>query len=162
MEKDRTRRPLFELEQQVQAAKIKVIGLGGGGGNAVSRMMAAQFTGVEFIVANTDLQALHASPAPVKLQLGTRLTQGLGAGSNPDVGRGAAQEDPDQITRLLSGSDMVFITAGLGGGPGTRAPPVGASLAEDPGIPTVGVVAKALPFAGTKGVAPARGRAQAP
>jgi len=150
MEKDRTRRPLFELEQQVQAAKIKVIGLGGGGGNAVSRMMAAQFTGVEFIVANTDLQALHASPAPVKLQLGTRLTQGLGAGSNPDVGRGAAQEDPDQITRLLSGSDMVFITAGLGGGTGTGAAPVVASLAKDLGILTVAVVTKPFTFEGRK------------
>src|SRR5437899_4854092 len=89
MEKDRTRRPLFELEHQVQAAKIKVFGLGGGGGNAVSRMMTAQFTGVEFIVANTDVQALHASPAPIKIQLGTKLTQGLGAGSNPEVGRNA-------------------------------------------------------------------------
>ena len=90
MEKDRARRPLFELEPTPQAAKIKVIGLGGGGGNAVSRMMAAQFTGVEFIVANTDVQALSASPAPVKVQLGAKLTQGLGAGSNPDVGRNAA------------------------------------------------------------------------
>jgi len=151
MEKDRGRRPLFELDQQpVQAAKIKVIGLGGGGGNAVSRMMAAQFTGVEFIVANTDLQALHASPAPVKIQLGTKLTGGLGAGSNPEVGRGAAQEDPDQITRLLSGSDMVFITAGLGGGTGTGAAPVVASLAKDLGILTVAVVTKPFIFEGKK------------
>jgi len=150
MEKDRARRPLFELEQTPQAAKIKVIGLGGGGGNAVSRMMAAQFTGVEFIVANTDLQALSASPAPVKVQLGARLTQGLGAGSNPDVGRNAAQEDPDQITRLLSGSDMVFITAGLGGGTGTGAAPVVASLAKDLGILTVAVVTKPFTFEGRK------------
>jgi cell division protein FtsZ len=150
MEKDRTRRPLFELEPQVQAAKIKVIGLGGGGGNAVSRMMAAQFTGVEFIVANTDVQALHASPAPIKLQLGTKLTQGLGAGSNPDVGRNAAQEDPDQITRLLNGADMVFITAGLGGGTGTGAAPVVASLAKDLGILTVAVVTKPFVFEGRK------------
>jgi cell division protein FtsZ len=150
MEKDRARRPLFELEQTPQAAKIKVIGLGGGGGNAVSRMMAAQFTGVEFIVANTDLQALSASPAPVKLQLGAKLTQGLGAGSNPDVGRGAAQEDPDQITRLLSGCDMVFITAGLGGGTGTGAAPVVASLAKDLGILTVAVVTKPFTFEGRK------------
>src|SRR5207245_8375763 len=119
MERDRTRRPLFELDEVPQAAKIKVIGLGGGGSNAVSRMMAAQFTGVEFVVANTDVQALHASPAPIKLQLGTKLTQGLGAESNPEVGRTAAQEDPDQITRLLSGADMVFIQAGLRGGHGT-------------------------------------------
>ena len=150
MEKDRARRPLFELEQTTQAAKIKVIGLGGGGGNAVSRMMAAQFTGVEFIVANTDLQALSASPAPVKLQLGAKLTQGLGAGSNPDVGRNAAQEDPDQITRLLSGCDMVFITAGLGGGTGTGAAPVVASLAKDLGILTVAVVTKPFTFEGRK------------
>src|SRR3989454_9248741 len=150
MEKDRTRRPLVELEHQVQAAKIKVFGLGGGGGNAVSRMMTAQFTGVEFIVANTDVQALHASPAPVKIQLGTKLTQGLGAGSNPEVGRNAAQEDPDQITRLLSGADMVFITAGLGGGTGTGAAPVVASLAKDLGILTVAVVTKPFTFEGRK------------
>src|SRR5574341_1067136 len=150
MERDRARRPLFELDEVPQAAKIKVIGLGGGGGNAVSRMMAAQFTGVEFIVANTDVQALHASPAPIKLQLGTKLTQGLGAGSNPDVGRNAAQEDPDQITRLLSGCDMVFITAGLGGGTGTGAAPVVASLAKDLGILTVAVVTKPFAFEGRK------------
>src|SRR5207245_980223 len=150
MERDRTRRPLFELEQTTQAAKIKVIGLGGGGGNAVSRMMAAQFTGVEFVVANTDVQALHASPAPIKLQLGTKLTQGLGAGSNPEVGRTAAQEDPDQITRLLSGADMVFITAGLGGGTGTGAAPVVASLAKDLGILTVAVVTKPFTFEGRR------------
>ncbi|HEU5322322.1 MAG TPA: cell division protein FtsZ, partial [Methylomirabilota bacterium] len=150
MEKDRARRPLFELEEPMQAAKIKVIGLGGGGGNAVSRMMAAQFTGVDFIVANTDLQALRASPAPVKIQLGAKLTQGLGAGSNPDVGRGAALEDPEQITRLLEGADMVFITAGLGGGTGTGAAPVVASLAKDLGILTVAVVTKPFTFEGRK------------
>src|SRR5205809_6962179 len=113
MQTDRTRRPLFELDEVPQAAKIKVIGLGGGGGNAVSRMMAADFTGVEFIVANTDLQALRASPAPVKIQLGAHLTKGLGAGSNPEVGRDSALEDPETITKLLEGADMVFITAGL-------------------------------------------------
>src|SRR5437763_473083 len=129
MERDRGRRPLFELDEVPQAAKIKVIGLGGGGGNAVSRMMAAHFTGVEFIVANTDVQALHASPAPVRLQLGAKLTKGLGAGSNPEIGREAAQEDPEQITRLLSGADMVFITAGLGGGTGTGAAPDAAQKA---------------------------------
>src|SRR5438034_10113295 len=108
MERDRTRRPLFELDEAPQAAKIKVIGLGGGGSNAVTRMITAQFTGVEFIVANTDSQALRASPAPVKVQLGAKLTQGLGAGSNPDVGRDAALEDPEQITPLLSGAGLVF------------------------------------------------------
>src|SRR5258708_9429612 len=161
MERDRARRPLFELDEVPQAAKIKVIGLGGGGGNAVSRMLAAQFTGVEFIVANTDLQALAASPAPVKIQLGARLTQGLGAGSNPEVGRGAAQEDPDQITRLLAGCDMVFITAGLGGGTGTGAAPVVASLAKDLGILTVAVVTKPFTFEGRKRMLQAEARLEA-
>ena len=150
MEKDRARRPLFELDEVPPAAKIKVIGLGGGGGNAVSRMMAAQFTGVDFIVANTDMQALRASPAPVKLQLGSKLTQGLGAGSNPEVGRNAALEDPETITRLLEGADMVFITAGLGGGTGTGAGPVVASLAKDLGILTVAVVTKPFTFEGKR------------
>src|SRR6184192_1154009 len=150
MERDRGRRPLFELDEVPQAAKIKVIGLGGGGGNAVSRMMAAQFTGVEFIVANTDMQALRNSPAPVKVQLGSKLTQGLGAGSNPDVGRNAALEDPEAITRLLEGADMVFITAGLGGGTGTGSAPVVASLARDLGILTVAVVTKPFTFEGRK------------
>ena len=150
MEKERARRPLFELEEVPQAAKIKVIGLGGGGSNAVSRMIAAQFTGVDFIVANTDNQALRASPAPVKIQLGAKLTQGLGAGSNPQIGRDAALEDPEQITRLLEGADMVFITAGLGGGTGTGAAPVVASLAKDLGILTVAVVTKPFHFEGRK------------
>jgi cell division protein FtsZ len=150
MERDRARRPLFELDPVEQAAKIKVIGLGGGGGNAVGRMMAAQFTGVDFIVANTDLQALRSSPAPVKIQLGAKLTQGLGAGSNPEVGRGAALEDPEEITRLLEGADMVFITAGLGGGTGTGAAPVVASCAKDLGILTVAVVTKPFTFEGRK------------
>src|SRR5438128_12071429 len=155
MGRDRTRRPLFELDEVPQAAKIKVIGLGGGGSNAVSRMMAAEFTGVEFIVANTDVQALYASPAPVKLQIGAKLTQGLGAGSNPDIGRQAAQEDPDQITRLLQGGDMVFITAGLGGGTGTGAAPVVASLAKDLGILAVAVVTKPFAFEGRRRMAQA-------
>src|SRR5437879_7763550 len=150
MDKERGRRPLFELDEAPQAAKIKVIGLGGGGSNAVTRMITAQFTGVEFIVANTDNQALRASPAPVKVQLGAKLTQGLGAGSNPDVGRDAALEDPEQITRLLSGADMVFITAGLGGGTGTGAAPVVASLAKDLGILTVAVVTKPFHFEGRR------------
>jgi cell division protein FtsZ len=150
VEKERGRRPLFELDDHPQAAKIKVIGLGGGGSNAVSRMIAAQFTGVDFIVANTDHQALRASPAPVKIQLGTKLTQGLGAGSNPQIGRDAALEDPEQITRLLTGADMVFITAGLGGGTGTGAAPVVASLAKDLGILTVAVVTKPFHFEGRK------------
>src|SRR5688500_13959050 len=113
-------------------------------------MIAAQFTGVEFIVANTDMQALRASPAPVKLQLGAKLTQGLGAGSNPEVGRNAALEDPETITRLLEGADMVFITAGLGGGTGTGSAPVVASLAKDLGILTVAVVTKPFTFEGRR------------
>jgi len=150
MEKERGRRPLFELDDAPQAAKIKVIGLGGGGSNAVSRMIQAQFTGVDFIVANTDAQALRASPAPIKVQLGARLTQGLGAGSNPEIGRQAALEDPEQITRLLHGADMVFITAGLGGGTGTGAAPVVASLAKELGILTVAVVTKPFHFEGRR------------
>jgi cell division protein FtsZ len=150
MEKERGRRPLFELEETPQAAKIKVIGLGGGGSNAVGRMINSQFTGVDFIVANTDSQALRASPAPIKLHLGSKLTQGLGAGSNPQIGRDAALEDPEQITRLLEGADMVFITAGLGGGTGTGAAPVVASLAKDLGILTVAVVTKPFHFEGRR------------
>src|SRR4030095_7823972 len=124
MEHGRGRRPVFAMDEEREVAKIKVIGLGGGGSNAVNRMMAAKFTGVEFIVANTDLQALRASPAPMKLQLGARLPSRLSAGSNPEVGRNAAQEDRDQIKQILEGADMVFVTAGLGGGTGTGAAPV--------------------------------------
>jgi cell division protein FtsZ len=155
------KRPVFELEERSEAgesgggnagheAKIKVIGLGGGGGNAVNRMMTARFTGVEFIVANTDLQALRASPAPVTIQLGARLTGGLGAGSDPEIGRRAAEEDRERITKLLQGADMVFVTAGLGGGTGTGAAPVVAAIAKDLGILTVAVVTKPFLFEGTK------------
>jgi cell division protein FtsZ len=113
-------------------------------------MISAQFTGVDFIVANTDMQALRSSPAPMKIQLGAKLTQGLGAGSNPEVGRNAALEDPETITRLLEGADMVFITAGLGGGTGTGSAPVVASLAKDLGILTVAVVTKPFTFEGKR------------
>jgi cell division protein FtsZ len=154
-DRDRAAHPLFELEEFQQIAKIKVIGLGGGGGNAVGRMMTSQFTGVEFIVANTDRQSLHASPVPVKIQLGAALTQGLGAGSNPEVGRGSALENPEQITQFLEGADMVFITAGLGGGTGTGAAPIVASLAKDLGILTVAVVTKPFHFEGRKRMAQA-------
>jgi cell division protein FtsZ len=151
MEKERGRRPLFELEEMTpQGAKIKVVGLGGGGGNAISRMLEAQFTGVDFIVANTDSQALRSSPAPVKIQLGANLTKGLGAGSDPDVGRQAAQENMEQIARLLEGADMVFITAGLGGGTGTGSAPVVAALAKELGILTVAVVTKPFHFEGRR------------
>jgi cell division protein FtsZ len=128
----------------VHGARIKVIGVGGGGGNAVNRMIAAQMEGVEFIAANTDVQALKLSNAPVKLQLGVRLTSGLGAGANPDVGRRAALEDSEKIIEALEGADMVFVTAGLGGGTGTGAAPVIASLASEMGILTVAVIT--LPF----------------
>jgi cell division protein FtsZ len=131
-------------------ARIKVIGVGGGGGNAVNRMISAHVEGVEFITANTDVQALKLSQAPVKLQLGVRLTAGLGAGANPDVGRRAALEDSDKIIEALEGADMVFVTAGLGGGTGTGAAPVIASLASEMGILTVAVVTRPFAFEGKR------------
>jgi cell division protein FtsZ len=142
--------PVFELEEEREAAKIKVIGLGGGGSNAINRMIDAKFTGVEFIVANTDLQALKASPASVKLQLGARLTAGLGAGSDPEIGKNAALEDRDRIEKVLDGADMVFVTAGLGGGTGTGSAPVVAQVAKSLGILTVAVVTKPFVFEGRK------------
>jgi cell division protein FtsZ len=141
---------VFELEEAKDNAKIKVIGLGGGGSNAINRMMEARFTGVEFIVANTDVQALRASPAPVKLQLGARLTMGLGAGADPEVGKNAALEDRDQIKKLLEGADMVFVTAGLGGGTGTGSAPIVAATAKEMGILTVAVVTKPFAFEGRR------------
>jgi cell division protein FtsZ len=131
-------------------AKIKVIGVGGGGNNAVNRMIAANVVGVEFIAANTDVQALQVSNAPVKLQLGVKLTSGLGAGANPDVGRRAALEDSDKIIEALEGADMVFVTAGLGGGTGTGAAPVIASLASEMGALTVAVVTRPFAFEGKR------------
>jgi cell division protein FtsZ len=141
---------VFELEETKDNAKIKVIGLGGGGSNAINRMMEARFTGVEFIVANTDVQALRASPAPVKLQLGARLTMGLGAGADPEVGKNAALEDREQIKKLLDGADMVFVTAGLGGGTGTGSAPIVAATAKEMGILTVAVVTKPFAFEGRR------------
>ncbi len=137
-------------EEPVRGARIKVIGVGGGGGNAVNRMIQAHMEGVEFIAANTDVQALKLSQAPVKLQLGVRLTSGLGAGSNPDVGRRAALEDSEKIIEALEGADMVFVTAGLGGGTGTGAAPVIASLASEMGILTVAVVTRPFAFEGKR------------
>ena len=150
MEQSQGRQPIFELEEERQAAKIKVIGLGGGGSNAVNRMIGAQFTGVEFAVANTDLQALRASPAVVKLQLGARLTAGLGAGSDPEIGKNAALEDRERIQKVIEGADMVFVTAGLGGGTGTGSAPVVAAVAKELGILTVAVVTKPFAFEGRK------------
>ncbi len=133
-----------------RGAKIKVIGVGGGGGNAVNRMIAARLEGVEFIAANTDVQALQLSQAPVKLQLGVKLTSGLGAGANPDVGRRAALEDSEKIIEALEGADMVFVTTGLGGGTGTGAAPVIASLASEMGALTVAVVTRPFGFEGKR------------
>ena len=137
-------------EEPVNDAKIKVIGVGGGGGNAVNRMIDAGVEGIEFIVANTDLQALRMSRAPVKLQLGVKLTNGLGAGANPEVGRKAALEDSDKIIEALEGADMVFVTTGLGGGTGTGAAPIIASLASEMGALTVAVVTKPFSFEGKR------------
>lgn len=131
-------------------ALIKVVGIGGGGGNAINRMIEAGIEGVEFISANTDLQALRTSLAPVKLQIGSKLTKGLGAGANPEVGRQAALEDTEKIIELLDGADMVFITAGLGGGTGTGAAPIIASLATELNALTVAIVTKPFAFEGRK------------
>ncbi len=137
-------------EEMPRGARIKVIGVGGGGNNAVNRMIAAGVEGVEFIAANTDVQALESSNASVKLQLGVKLTSGLGAGANPDVGRRAALEDSDKIIEALEGADMVFVTAGLGGGTGTGAAPVIASLASEMGALTVAVVTRPFGFEGKR------------
>ena len=140
----------IHYDEAPHGARIKVIGVGGGGNNAVNRMIAAHVEGVEFIAANTDAQALQASNASIKLQLGGKLTSGLGAGSNPDIGRRAALEDSDKIIEALEGADMVFVTAGLGGGTGTGAAPVIASLASEMGALTVAVVTRPFGFEGKR------------
>ncbi|MGA2419206.1 MAG: cell division protein FtsZ [Candidatus Acidiferrum sp.] len=140
----------MSFSEELQPAKIKVIGVGGGGCNAVNRMIRAKLEGVEFITANTDLQALKLSQAPTKLQLGAKLTKGLGAGANPETGRKAALEDTEKIIEALEGSDMIFITAGLGGGTGSGAAPVVASLASELGALTVAVVTKPFAFEGKR------------
>jgi cell division protein FtsZ len=141
---------IFIDEPPITGARIKVIGVGGGGSNAVNRMIEAGIKGVEFIVANTDVQALNNSNAPIKIQLGSKLTRGLGAGSDPLVGRDAALEDHEKIMDVLEGSDMVFVTTGLGGGTGTGAAPVIASLAIELGALTVAVVTKPFTVEGKK------------
>ena len=146
---------MFIDEPPITGARIKVIGVGGGGSNAVNRMIDAGIKGVEFIVANTDLQALNASKAPMKIQLGSKSTRGLGAGSNPEIGRQAALEDTEKLLDILDGSDMVFVTAGLGGGTGTGAAPVVASLAIELGALTVAVVTKPFTVEGKKRMAQA-------
>src|ERR1700674_551202 len=141
----------LRLEEEGSAgARIKVIGVGGGGSNAVNRMVQAGFDGVEFVVANTDLQALRMNAASMKLQIGSKLTKGLGAGADPNVGRQAALEDTERIIQALDGADMVFVTTGLGGGTGTGAAPVIASLASELGALTIAVVTKPFKFEGKK------------
>jgi cell division protein FtsZ len=145
------RRLRLRLEEEKNAgARIKVIGVGGGGGNAVNRMARSGLDGVEFIVANTDLQALRSNIAPVKVQIGSKLTKGLGAGADPNVGRSAALEDTELIIQALDGADMIFVTTGLGGGTGTGAAPVIASLASELGALTIAVVTKPFKFEGKK------------
>ncbi|MFT6388084.1 MAG: cell division protein FtsZ [Cellvibrionaceae bacterium] len=142
---------MFELvDNMPQSAVIKVVGVGGGGGNAVRHMMNCDVDGVEFICANTDAQALRDVDARVALQLGGGMTKGLGAGANPEIGRQSAIEDRERIAEILEGADMVFITAGMGGGTGTGAAPVVAEVARDMGILTVAVVTKPFPFEGRK------------
>ncbi len=137
-------------EPPITGARIKVIGVGGGGGNAVNRMIEAGIEGIEFLVANTDLQALKRSRAPIKIQLGGKLTKGLGAGANPEIGRDAALEDTEKIIEVLEGADMVFVTTGLGGGTGTGAAPIIASLATELNALTVAVVTKPFHFEGRR------------
>jgi cell division protein FtsZ len=152
-DEDRREEPRLRLrleETKSSAARIKVIGVGGGGGNAVNRMVETGLDGVEFIVANTDLQALNNNRAQVKVQIGSKLTKGLGAGADPNVGRAAALEDTEQLIQALEGADMVFVTTGLGGGTGTGAAPVIASLATEMGALTVAVVTKPFRFEGKK------------
>jgi cell division protein FtsZ len=142
---------MFELlDSYSQNAVIKVIGVGGGGGNAVEHMVSANIDGVDFICANTDAQALKGSSARVTLQLGANITKGLGAGANPEIGRQAALEDRERIIEVLQGADMIFITAGMGGGTGTGGVPVVAQAAKELGILTVAVVTKPFPFEGRK------------
>ena len=138
------------LDEERPGARIKVIGVGGGGGNAVNRMIQAGIKGIEFMVANTDVQAMRKSLAPLKLQIGGKLTKGLGAGANPEIGKQAALEDTDRILEALSGADMIFITTGMGGGTGTGAAPIIASLAAELGALTVAVVTKPFGFEGKR------------
>src|SRR5450432_3023087 len=140
----------IQEDESLHGTKIKVVGVGGGGSNAVARMMNEGLTGVEFHVLNTDIQALNACPVPNKLAIGTKVTNGLGAGSDPAVGRQAALEDTERIIEILEGADMVFVTAGLGGGTGTGAAPVVASLAKELNALTVAVVTKPFSFEGPR------------
>jgi cell division protein FtsZ len=138
------------IDAQSQEAVIKVIGVGGCGGNAVDHMIANGVAGVEFICVNTDAQALKRNQAKVQLQLGTTVTKGLGAGANPEIGRQAAMEDRERLAELISGADMLFLTAGMGGGTGTGAAPVVAEIAKELGVLTVAVVTKPFAFEGKR------------
>lgn len=142
---------MFEFDEEVeQLARIKVVGIGGGGSNAVNRMIASGLSGVEFVAMNTDAQALQCSRASSRLQIGENLTKGLGAGSNPEIGRDAAEESQEEIRKCLEGADMVFLTAGMGGGTGTGAAPIVAKLARDLGALTVAVVTRPFTFEGRR------------
>lgn len=142
---------MLEFEMDIhQAAKIKVIGVGGGGSNAINRMIDSGLKGVDFIAVNTDAQALYHSKADNRIQIGAKLTRGLGAGANPEIGQKAAEESRDELMAVLKGADMVFVTAGMGGGTGTGAAPVVAQIAREAGALTVGVVTKPFPFEGRK------------
>jgi len=140
----------FEIEETSNREVIKVIGVGGGGGNAINRMIASGLKGVDFVTLNTDAQALNRSSADSRIQLGAKLTRGLGAGANPQVGEKAAEESRDEISALIKGADMIFVTAGMGGGTGTGAAPIIAQIAREEGILTVGVVTKPFTFEGKR------------
>src|SRR5689334_12809496 len=142
---------IFEFEESAtQNARMKVVGVGGGGGNAVNRMVDEHLTGVEFISVNTDSQALISNKADAKIQIGKKLTRGLGAGARPEIGRQAIEENRDEVTHLLEGADLVFVTCGMGGGTGTGAAPIIAQLSRDVGALTVGIVTKPFLFEGKK------------
>ncbi|HEY2806934.1 MAG TPA: cell division protein FtsZ [Gemmatimonadales bacterium] len=142
---------IFELEESVtQNARMKVVGVGGGGGNAVNRMIAEHLEGVEFVSVNTDAQALLNNKADIKVQIGKKLTRGLGAGARPEIGRQAVEENRDEVARLLTGADLVFVTCGMGGGTGTGAAPIIAGMARELGILTVGIVTRPFLFEGKK------------
>ena len=142
---------MLDLDERIKnGAVIKVIGVGGGGGNAVERMIEAKVEGVEFIIANTDAQVIARSHADKAIQIGGKLTKGLGAGGNPDVGQRAAEESREEIAQALEGADLVFVTAGMGGGTGTGAAPVVAEIAKSLGALTIGVVTKPFKFEGRR------------
>jgi len=151
LERDKEDGRMRDPDQTLEGnARIKVVGVGGGGSNAVNRMIRSKLRGVEFIAINTDLQALAKSEAETKVNIGKKLTRGLGAGGDPTIGREAAEESQQELTELLRGADMVFLTAGMGGGTGTGAAPVIAEVARDNGALTIGVVTKPFTFEGTR------------